>query len=40
LHQRDPFPESEKRLMKRTTMFLSKDLHMVPHGELANAAVS
>lgn len=37
LHQRDPFPDSEKRLMKRTTMFLPKDQHMVPSGELAGA---
>jgi taurine dioxygenase len=37
LHQRDPFPGTEKRLMKRTTMFLTKDRHRVPAGELADA---
>lgn len=37
LHQRDPFPATEKRLMKRTTMILPKDQHMVPAGELAEA---
>ncbi|MDB5862371.1 MAG: hypothetical protein JWO70_177 [Betaproteobacteria bacterium] len=38
LHQRDPFPATEKRLMKRMTMILHKDLHMVPEGRLAEAA--
>lgn len=40
LHQRDPFPATEKRLMKRTTMFLPHDQHMVPTGELAEAALT
>ena len=35
MHQRDPFPQTEKRLMKRTTMFLPKDRHMIPDGALA-----
>jgi alpha-ketoglutarate-dependent taurine dioxygenase len=38
MHQRDPFPPTEKRLMKRMTMVLRKDLHMVPEGRLAEAA--
>lgn len=38
LHQRDPFPPTEKRLMKRMTMILEKGLHMVPEGQLAQAA--
>jgi taurine dioxygenase len=40
LHQRDPFPETEKRLMKRTTMFLGKERHRVPGGELADAVLA
>jgi taurine dioxygenase len=40
LHQRDPFPGTEKRLMKRTTMFLTKDRHRVPDGELADPVVA
>jgi taurine dioxygenase len=30
LHRRDPFPPSERRLMKRTTIHLPADLHIVP----------
>ena len=37
MHQRDPFPQTEKRLMKRTTMFLPRDQHMVPAGTLAES---
>jgi taurine dioxygenase len=40
LHQRDEFPPTEKRLMKRTTMILPKDRHMVPSGALAEAATA
>jgi len=38
LHRRDPFPASEHRLMKRMTMKLSRDHHIVPEGALAAAA--
>jgi len=34
LHQRDAFPESEHRLMKRATFFLPPARHMVPGGEI------
>ncbi|MES2564094.1 MAG: TauD/TfdA family dioxygenase [Pseudomonadota bacterium] len=40
LHQRDPFPATEKRLMKRTTMILPKDRHMVPAGRVADSALT
>jgi taurine dioxygenase len=40
LHQRDPFPETEKRLMKRTTMLLPRERHRVPDGELAEAVAA
>jgi alpha-ketoglutarate-dependent taurine dioxygenase len=40
LHQRDDFPPTEKRLMKRTTMMLPRDKHMVPAGALASEALS
>jgi taurine dioxygenase len=30
LHRRDPFPPTERRLMKRTTIQLPADLHIVP----------
>ena len=30
LHRRDPFPAAERRLMKRTTMHLPADKHIVP----------
>ena len=40
MHQRDHFPSTALRLMKRTTMFLPKDRHMVPEGELADATQS
>jgi taurine dioxygenase len=38
MHRREPFPASERRLMKRTTMILPRERHMVPDGELAAAA--
>lgn len=37
MHRRDPFDPSARRLMKRTTMFLSPDCHIVPDGSLAAA---
>jgi alpha-ketoglutarate-dependent taurine dioxygenase len=40
MHQRDPFPANEKRLMKRTTMFLPRERHRVPGGELAEPAAA
>ncbi len=40
LHQRDSFPETDKRLMKRTTMFLAKSEHRVPLGTLASTAAT
>jgi len=30
LHRRDPFPSTERRLMKRTTIHLPADQHIVP----------
>ena len=30
LHRRDPFPSTERRLMKRATMHLPADMHIVP----------
>lgn len=40
MHQRDPFPASEKRLMKRTTMILPRERHRVPGGELAERVLA
>jgi alpha-ketoglutarate-dependent taurine dioxygenase len=40
LHQRDPFPANDKRLMKRTTMFLPQTRHRVPGGELAESVLT
>ena len=37
MHRREPFDPSARRLMKRTTMFLSPDRHIVPEGSLAAA---
>lgn len=37
LHRREPFPPSERRLLKRATMNLERDCHIVPEGELAAA---
>jgi taurine dioxygenase len=38
MHRREPFDPSARRLMKRTTMFLSRDRHIVPESSLAPAA--
>jgi taurine dioxygenase len=35
LHRRDPFPPTDRRLMKRATMHLPADLHIVPETVLA-----
>ena len=35
MHRREPFDPSARRLMKRTTMFLPRDRHVVPEGRLA-----
>ncbi len=38
MHRREPFDPAARRLMKRTTMCLSGDRHIVPEGSLAAAA--
>jgi taurine dioxygenase len=38
MHRREPFPATERRLMKRATMTLPRYAHIVPDGELAMAA--
>jgi taurine dioxygenase len=38
LHRREPFPASERRLMKRMTMLLPREQHIVPDGVLAAAS--
>jgi taurine dioxygenase len=38
MHRREPFDPAARRLMKRTTIFLSRDRHIVPEGGLAVAA--
>ena len=38
MHRREPFDPSARRLTKRTTMFLSRERHIVPEGGLAAAA--
>jgi alpha-ketoglutarate-dependent taurine dioxygenase len=38
MHRREPFDPEARRLMKRTTMFLSRDRHIVPEGGRAAAA--
>jgi taurine dioxygenase len=38
MHRREPFDPTARRLMKRTTMFLSRERHIVPEGVLAAAA--
>jgi taurine dioxygenase len=38
LHRREPFPATERRLMKRATMTLPRHAHIVPDGEPAMAA--
>jgi taurine dioxygenase len=35
MHRREPFDPTARRLMKRTTIFLSRERHIVPHGCLA-----
>jgi alpha-ketoglutarate-dependent taurine dioxygenase len=35
MHRREPFDPSARRLMKRTTIFLSPERHIVPEGKLA-----
>jgi taurine dioxygenase len=35
MHRREPFDPAARRLMKRTTMFLSRERHIVPDGCLA-----
>ena len=35
MHRREPFDPSARRLMKRTTIFLSRERHFVPGGSLA-----
>jgi hypothetical protein len=37
MHRREPFDPKARRLLKRTTMFLSRDHHIVPDGSLAAA---
>ena len=34
MHRREPFDPSARRLMKRTTIFLSRERHIVPEGTL------
>jgi hypothetical protein len=38
MHRREPFDPQARRLMKRTTMFLSPDRHIIPEGSLAAEA--
>jgi len=38
MHRRELFDPSARRLMKRTTIFLSPERHIVPEGGLAAAA--
>ena len=35
MHRREPFDPAARRLMKRTTIFLSRERHIVPEGWLA-----
>jgi len=35
MHRREPFDPLARRLLKRTTIFLSRDRHIVPDGSLA-----
>jgi taurine dioxygenase len=35
MHRREPFDPAARRLMKRTTIFLSRERHIVPEGHLA-----
>jgi taurine dioxygenase len=38
MHRREPFDPLARRLMKRTTIFLSRERHIVPEGSLAALA--
>jgi hypothetical protein len=38
MHRREPFDPSARRLMKRTTIFLSRNRHIIPEGCLTAAA--
>ena len=38
MHRREPFDPLARRLMKRTTMFLARERHIVPEGALTAAA--
>jgi taurine dioxygenase len=38
MHRREPFEPTARRLMKRTTMFLARERHIVPEGVLAAVA--
>jgi taurine dioxygenase len=39
MHRREPFDPEARRLMKRTTIFLSSERHIVPEGEFATKEV-
>jgi taurine dioxygenase len=39
MHRREPFDPAARRLMKRTTIFLSRERHIVPEGDLATNEV-
>ena len=39
MHRREPFDPAARRLMKRTTIFLSRERHIVPDGCLATEGV-
>ena len=39
MHRREPFDPEARRLMKRTTIFLSRERHIVPEGDLATNEV-
>ena len=39
MHRREPFDPEARRLMKRTTIYLSRERHIVPEGDLATKGV-
>ena len=39
MHRREPFDPEARRLMKRTTIFLCRERHIVPEGDLATNEV-
>jgi taurine dioxygenase len=39
MHRREPFDPEARRLMKRTTIFLPRERHIVPEGDLATNEV-